>query len=194
MAERSYNWATLLYPESCAADIPSVLQQIKVPCALSPLHDADIREDTGELKKPHYHLVLHYSSLKSQMQVKGDVLQLGGVGAERVRDLYSYVRYLIHIDNPEKAQYDINSIQAFNGFKVDKYFEAKKIDTDEGFVALISIILQHGYTDYSQIVTYCLKNDAELLPSCRKSAYALSSFLRARAYQLNEDKRNRNQT
>lgn len=181
MADRAYNWATILYPESCVSDIDSALRNLKVPCALSPLHDGDLQED-GQIKKPHYHLVLHYSSLKSQKQVKADIMLLKGVGVERVRDLPAYVRYLIHADNPEKEQYDIHDVQLFNGFDFQKYFNSKGISLDEGFAALINIALKHNYNNYSQLVTYCLQNDLELLPSCRKSAYALTSFFRTRNF------------
>ena len=116
--ERSYNWASILYTESCVTDIESALLALKVPCALSPLHDRDINEETEELKKPHYHLLLHYTSLKSQRQVKEDLEPLGAVGAERVRALGAYARYLVHADDPDKAQYDIQNLREFNGVNV----------------------------------------------------------------------------
>lgn len=189
--ERSYNWASILYTESCVADIESALLALKVPCALSPLHDRDICDETGELKKPHYHLLLHYTSLKSQRQIKEDLEPLRAVGAERVRDLRAYARYLIHIDDPDKAQYDIQDLRVFNGFDIRKYFEETKIGIDAGFAELVKIALEQGYTEYCSLVTYCLECDAELLPICRKSAYALTSFLRSRAFQSREDKKNK---
>lgn len=189
--ERSYNWATILYTESCAVDIEGALLELKVPCALSPLHDRDIHDDTGEIKKPHFHLLLHYTSLKSQRQVKDDLEPLGAVGAERVRELGAYARYLIHADDPDKAQYDIQDLRIFNGFNIGKYLEGEPINTDAGFAALIKIILEYDFTDYCDLVTHCLECDAELLPSCRKSAYALTSFLRSRAFQTKEDKKKR---
>lgn len=189
--ERSYGWASLLYKESCVTDIENALLALKIPCALSPLHDRDIHDDTGEVKKPHYHLLLHYTSLKSQRQVKEDLEPLRAVGAERVRDLRAYTRYLIHIDDPDKAQYDIQNLRVFNGFDISKYFEETKIGIDAGFAELVKIALEQGYTEYCSLVTYCLECDAELLPICRKSAYALTSFLRSRAFQSREDKKNK---
>lgn len=188
--ERSYNWASILYAESCVADIENALLDLKVPCALSPLHDRDIHDDdTGEVKKAHYHLILHFTTLKSRRQVKEDLKSLGAVGAERVRDLRAYTRYLIHIDDPDKAQYDIKDLRVFNGFNISKYFEEGKMDIDSGFAALVKIALEQGYTEYCSLVTYCLECDAELLPSCRKSAYALTSFLRSRAFQNDKKKK-----
>lgn len=192
--DRSYNWASLLYPESCIADIDSALQDLKVPCALSPLHDKDICNDTGELKKPHYHLVLHYTSLKSKRQVKEALEPLGAVGVEQVRSLGTYVRYLIHADDTDKAQYNLQDLKVFNGFSADKYFDEEAVTTDAGFAALVRIALDNDYTDYCDLVTHCLECDAELLPSCRKSAYALTSFLRSRAFQLRDEKQAKRET
>lgn len=186
--ERSYNWASILYTESCVTDIGGALLALKVPCALSPLHDCDINEETGEPKKPHYHLLLHYTSLKSQRQVKEDLEPLGAVGTERVRALGAYARYLVHADDPDKAQYDIQNLREFNGFDISKYFEESRIGTDAGFTALIRIALDNGYTSYCELVTHCLECDTELLSSCRKSAYALTSFLRSRSFQLRDEK------
>lgn len=189
--ERSYNWATILYTESCIDDIEGALLALKVPCALSPLHDRDVNNDTGEVKKPHYHLLLHYTSLKSRRRVNEDLESLGAVGAERVRELGAYARYLIHVDDPDKAQYDIQDLRVFNGFNIIKYLEDAPISTDAGFAELIKIILEQDFTDYCDLVTYCLECDAGLLPSCRKSAYALTSFLKSRAFQTREDKKNK---
>lgn len=191
--ERSYNWASILYTESCVTDIESALLALKVPCALSPLHDRDICDETGELKKPHYHLLLHYTSLKSQRQVKEDLEPLGAVGAERVRDLGAYARYLIHA-GVDKAQYNIENVREFNGFTICKYFDEGKIGIDAGFSELVKIALEQGYTEYCSLVTYCLECDAELLPSCRKSAYALTSFLRSRSFQLRDEKQAKQET
>ncbi len=177
--ERSYNWGTLLYPESCIYNLEKALDELQISCALSPLHDQDICEDTGEPKKPHYHLLLHYSSLKSRRQFVEDVKHLGAVGAENIRSLGASVRYLAHMDSPDKAKYSPDDIKAFNGFNIEKYINSNGLDIDEGFSRLVRLALEHDITDYSQLVTYCLDCDMELLPICRKSAFALNAFLRS---------------
>ena len=40
---------------------------------------------------------------------------IGGVGREAVNSARGYARYLCHLDNPEKAQYDPKDIIAFGG-------------------------------------------------------------------------------
>lgn len=60
---RARNWTAIIYPESIPENYEQILSDIKVPIIISPLHDKDKKED-GTLKKPHYHIVLLYSSKK----------------------------------------------------------------------------------------------------------------------------------
>ena len=52
---RTRSYATVVYPES-APDFLERLNDLKVPCFVSPLHDKDFNP-TGEPKKPHYHVL-----------------------------------------------------------------------------------------------------------------------------------------
>ena len=56
-----YKWKTarvfsvVLYPENIE-NISESCTSVGVPCSLSPLHNADLKDaDSGELKKEHYH-------------------------------------------------------------------------------------------------------------------------------------------
>lgn len=181
-SERSTHWATILYPESCNLDYEKILKALKIPCAISPLHDRDVIEETGEIKKPHYHLVLSYSSLKSRKQAEADFELLGGVGVERVRDIRAYTRYLIHADDEEKAQYSIDDIITINGFDVEQYFRGKKSNLDEDYKKVVRMILDRGIKEYSELVEYCLENEPDLISVCRRSAYSLQAFIKSRRF------------
>lgn len=124
---RVRNFATVVYPESAPEDWKSILERHCVPAFISPLHDKDINP-TGEPKKPHYHVVLMFEGKKSESQVKEIFDSIGGVGLEVVKSLRGYARYLCHLDNPEKAQYDTADVQSIAadylgtiGLAVDKY-------------------------------------------------------------------------
>lgn len=110
---RARNFASVLYPESMAPDALQQLRELKVPHLLSPLHDKDINA-TGEPKKPHYHLVLCFEGKKSIDQVSELLMPTNSVGVEVVSSLRAYGRYLCHLDNPEKAQYSIDEVQAYS--------------------------------------------------------------------------------
>lgn len=128
MATRFRNFATVVYPESAPENWLELLGEQKVPVMVSPLHDKD-KNPTGEDKKPHYHVLYAFEGVKTEEQVKQLVKEIGGTGLEIVKSLRAYARYLCHLDNPDKAQYNETDIRQFGGadyysiteLAVDKY-------------------------------------------------------------------------
>ena len=147
---RSTSWAFLVYPEDERLFAPSIpdarkreflcsfLETLKVPCAVSPLHDADVWTDgdalldashvAGTQKKPHWHVVLRWDSLKSAAQVLALVEPLHVGHVERVESWRGYTRYLCHLDNPEKAAYDVNGVRAVMGYDLSPLYDAAAAD------------------------------------------------------------------
>jgi hypothetical protein len=102
---KTRNWAFVVYPESAPDGWMELLADTHIPAFVSPLHDKDIDED-GSLKKPHYHVVLMFDGPTTQKRANEIIEPFCGTkSAEYVKSLRGYVRYLIHLDNPEKAQY-----------------------------------------------------------------------------------------
>lgn len=124
---RTRNFATVVYPESAPEDWQDVLARHAVPAFISPLHDRDVNP-TGEPKKPHYHVMLMFEGKKSIEQVMEVFGSISGVGCEVVKSVRGYARYLCHLDNPEKAQYDTSDVRSIAadyistiGLAIDKY-------------------------------------------------------------------------
>lgn len=185
---RSYNWATIVYEESADPRFRDLIK--KVSCswyAISPLHDSDVTDD-GNPKKPHYHILFHFSTTKSFSQVKEEFSIFGGVGCEEVKNWIGYFRYLVHADNPEKAQYDILSIESTKpNFK--KLFESKeKYDANQAFVDIIQLILDNQIPDFSALILYLMGNDVELIKSARTNAYALHQFFKSYKCHLKSER------
>lgn len=111
---RKRQYAFLVYPESAPANWLEILDDAHCPALVSPLHDKDINPD-GTQKKPHYHVFLLFDGVKTIEQAKAIKDSLHGVGWEKVGSTRGYARYLCHLDNPEKAQYDKNEIRSFCG-------------------------------------------------------------------------------
>ena len=124
---RTRNFATVVYPESAPEDWKEILFTHCVPAFISPLHDKDINP-TGEPKKPHYHVMLMFEGKKSVAQVEEIFSSINGVGCEVVKSVRGYARYLCHLDNPEKYQYDASEVTCLAsdylgtiGLAIDKY-------------------------------------------------------------------------
>ena len=124
---RARNFATVVYPESAPSDWQDILARHCIPAFISPLHDKDFNP-TGEPKKPHFHVVIMFEGKKSIPQVKEVFDTINGVGCEVVKSLRGYARYLCHLDNPEKAQYEPSDVRCIAsdyigtiGLAIDKY-------------------------------------------------------------------------
>lgn len=111
---RARNFATVVYPESAPADWIDILSRQFIPALVSPLHDLD-KNPTGEDKKAHYHVILMYDAPHTNDQARDIFSLIGGVGLERVNSIRGYARYLCHLDNPEKQQYDQGAVRCLCG-------------------------------------------------------------------------------
>lgn len=142
---RVRNFATVVYPESAPDNWQDILARHCVPSFISPLHDKDINP-FGEPKKPHYHVVLMFDGKKSISQVKEIFDTINGVGVEVVKSIRGYARYLCHLDNPEKAQYEPSDVRCIAsdyistiGLSIDKY---------------VAISEMQDFCDYYNVVSF----------------------------------------
>lgn len=154
-AGRTRNFATVIYPESAPPDWLDRLDEYHIAALVSPLHDKDINP-SGELKKPHYHVMMIFEGPKEfETQVKPIFDDIGGVGREFVNSARGYARYLCHLDNPEKAQYSPSDVRCMGGAD---YFGITNLPTDD--IKLLGEIM-----DYIQEQKIC--SLAELLDISR---------------------------
>ncbi|EAL8904446.1 hypothetical protein D0B03_09040 [Campylobacter upsaliensis] len=188
MAENAKNdkaryWGFLVYPESVAQDWEEVLSvKYGFEWVRSPLHDKDINADNTP-KKPHYHCLIYFNGKKSYNQIKTIMSEIGATAPQIIHNAKGNVRYMLHLDNPEKAQYKISGLKAFNGFDIEKYLFSEKELNEKRLNALNDIydfIEQQGLTEFHQINTYARKNEPywfELINT--NSAYAINLHLKS---------------
>lgn len=151
--KRTRNWATLIYPRvnetdetKCPEDWAEIISKWGVRVCVSPLHDKDVKED-GTPKKPHRHVLVAFDGVKDVEQVRELFESVGGVGCEPINSLYAQVRYLTHMDNPEKAQYSAVDVLTFGGFSYKAYAtnkEDEEKDTAKGMGEICHIINEKG--------------------------------------------------
>lgn len=106
------NFALELYPEdSFHLDILEFIKNNYLFAYI--LHDRDVWENVvldndglilhniGDLKKPHYHVIISFKNPRS-LELIRDTL---GINHLEFCNFYLYSRYLIHKDDPKKYQY-----------------------------------------------------------------------------------------
>lgn len=152
---RTRNFATVVYPESAPENWQDILVEQFVPAFISPLHDSDINPG-GEKKKEHYHVVIMFDSVKTAEQAKTLFEKIGGVGCEIVQSIRGYARYLCHLDNPEKHQYQQDKVRclcgadyaATIGLAYDKY---KALSEMEEFCERYNILSYYVLARYATV-------------------------------------------
>lgn len=153
---RTRIWTLVVYPDSAPENWREILAGLHIPVYISPLHDRDISAD-GKSKKPHYHVVLCFKGKKSIEQIQTISDQLSGVKVIweqcAVGDLSGMVRYLVHFDDANKAQYDMGDIEALGGADVLAHF-AGAADVDEAVGEMMDWLCEQGITSFAALSRY----------------------------------------
>lgn len=150
---RTRNFTTIVYPESAPDGWQELLAEQFIPAFISPLHDKDVNPG-GEAKKPHYHVMIMFDSVKTIEQAKSIFSIIGGVGCEVVNSLRGCSRYLCHLDNPDKAQYNPEDVRSLCGadyvgacsLVIDKYKAIRE---------MIAFCKETGLVSYADLLEYC---------------------------------------
>lgn len=111
---KTRNWATVVYPESAPDGWRDTLRSWCVQALVSPLHDED-KDPTGDAKKPHWHVLVMYDGPRTRRLVQEQFGAIGGVGCVPCNSARGYARYLCHLDNPDKAQYNPETVEEYGG-------------------------------------------------------------------------------
>lgn len=183
---RTRNWATILYPESATPNWELLLSEMHVPAYISPLHDKDINP-TGEKKKAHYHIIFAFDGNKSRDQIEVICKAIGAVGLEKVSSLRGYARYLIHADNPEKAQYNADDVRTLGGLD---YLSIISSPSDK--YTAISEILEfcdnNNIRSYATLLRYCRSERTDWFRClCDNGTYVIKEYLKSAYWEESTD-------
>lgn len=177
--QRIRNYACIVYPESAPENWLQILADMAVPCLVSPLHNRDFNPN-GELKKPHYHVMFTFEGKKSKSQFNAMIKPLNGTEVVVVESVRGYARYLCHLDNPEKAQYNVGDIKAFGGADYEAYVCMSSDVTKQVRLMQYYIKKQHIYS-YAYFLDIC----AESFPDwhyllINRCSFVIQSYLKSR--------------
>lgn len=177
------NWAFIVYPESAPADWVEQLQLTGLQCEISPLHDKDLNPD-GTPKKPHYHVIVCYSGPASFNVVKSLTDRLNQPVPQALEQVKGYHRYLTHMDNPEKYQYNCADIQTLNGFNILDYCDLTRSEVLEYKKEICALIREKDFCEYSVLLDFLLDNDLSDLFDCASSNTVLfNNYIKSRRWR-----------
>lgn len=182
--ERTRNWTFVVYPESAPENWRELLNELHVPWVESPLHDKDKNPD-GELKKSHWHVMLMFSSNKSYAQIKEITSQLRSPNPQKVANAKGMIRYFVHMDNPEKYQYEKNDIVSHGGADIASYLASTTQERYELIKEMMSFVNENGILEMKDLLDYAMNERFEdwfpLL--CDNSAYIVDSYIKSNRHK-----------
>lgn len=182
--QRTRNWTFVVYPESAPKDWREQIDELHIEWIESPLHDRDVNA-TGEPKKAHWHVLVMYESVKTYEQVKELTDKLNAPRPEKCNGVKGLVRYMAHMDNPEKAQYNPADIVGHGGVDIADILRMSASERYQLIAEMIDFVQEKELYELEDLLTYARRerfNDWFPL-LCDSCMYVMSALMKSRRHR-----------
>jgi len=190
-SERTRNWNFILYPESSPENWREIINETHIEWVESPLHDRDLNPD-GTAKKPHYHVTLLFDGNKSYEQVKALTDSVNAPIPIKCMSVKGSIRYMAHMDNPEKAQYDFNKIVCHGGADLSALCAPTATERLQIQKDILVYIKMQEMTEFEDIVDYAMSEGLNdwLNVLLNYSTLSINAYLRSRRHKQQREMQN----
>lgn len=181
--DRTRIWTAIVYPDSAPSNWRELIDELHIEWLESPLHEFDV-EITGELKKPHWHIIFAFDGPKSFEQVNEICQLIHGPIPKRVHSLRGAARYLCHLDNPEKAQYSVDLLVSHGGFDLAAALAPTSSERYQLIDEMVLFCADNGIYEFAELVEYArLKRREDWFPLlCDSCAFIMKEYLKSKRY------------
>ena len=175
---RTYSF--ILYPDTNERHAKA-LEALKTSYSfLGILHDQDeteVNDETGETapKPNHWHCIVKFrqprylSAVSAELDVEPNLFR-------DCKNFDGYARYMLHLDNPEKHQYDFKEMVGSLKDLAEKACIGQET-VDEQFLRVMELLDSFGcQITMRQFATACAK--AGLYSVCRSSGYLMAQIVK----------------
>ncbi len=152
---RTRSWTFVLYPESAPEQWRTILDDMHIEWVESPLHEFDVNA-TGEVKKPHWHILLMFTNVKSYDQIVELIKPLNCPAPQRCHNAKALVRYMAHLDNPEKHQYSVTEIVGHGGVDVSDLLKPSASERYSLIRDMCNYVAENDVTELYELVDYAM--------------------------------------
>lgn len=183
-SERFRNWTFLVYPESAPANWRDLIDEYHVPWVESPLHDKDVNAD-GQVKKSHWHVLIMFDGVKTFEQILEITEKINSPIPEKVANTKGLVRYMAHLDNPEKYQYSRADIQGHAGADVVALLEVTKKERYLLIREMIDYISENDVTEFVDLMSYAaVERFDDWFPMlCDNCSYVINQYIKSNRHR-----------
>ena len=184
-SDRTRNWSVVVYPESAPDNWREYLDDLHIEWVESPLHEYDTNA-TGEVKKPHWHVLLMFGGVKSYEQVMEVIQPLRCPIPQRCHNAKAMVRYMAHLDNPEKHQYSVSDIVAHGGVDISELLRPSSSERYALIREMVAFVKDNGITEFQDLMDYAsMERFDDWFPLlCDNSAYVVGNYIKSQRHRL----------
>ena len=174
-------WAFIMYEDSRPENWREILEETMLPIAISPRHDMDIKdEETGEVKKPHYHVIVCFNgptTYKRAMEIAGSV---GANTVKRILSVKGMYDYFTHKWNDNKAKYSEEDIIHINGFNILEYGLTNR-EIERMKREIVRIIKERNIKEYCKLYDiFNEENNEDFCEIVSKNVMFFNSYLKSK--------------
>lgn len=188
--KRAYDWTFIIYPESAPENWKSILvETFGFKGFVSPLHDKDVLDDVDNTpKKAHYHVIARFPSKKSFNQIKEITEALNQPIPQPVKSIEGAVRYLAHVDSPDKYQYDPEGIECIGNVDKSRYFTMSKDAKIDLTGEIMDYITENGILEISDLLDYARVERWEWFKHLNENAYLIDKYITSKRNKQQKQK------
>lgn len=181
---RTRNWTFVLYEDSAPDNWRDILDDLHIEWIESPWHDKDVNAD-GLPKKKHKHITLLFGGVKSYEQVKEVTDKLNSPIPQRCHNVKAMVRYMAHLDNPEKAHYSVSDIKAHGGVDLAELLRPSSSERYTLLREMIDYVRSAGVTEFQDLVDYASSEhfDDWFPLLCDNSSYFIGQYIKSQRHR-----------
>lgn len=177
---RTRNWTIVVYPDSAPENWRSLLDDFHLEWIESPLHNKDINA-SGEPKKAHWHILLMFGGVKTFEQVSELIEPLNCPIPNKVHNAKAMVRYMAHLDNPDKAQYKIEDIKAHGGVDIAEMLRPSSSERYSLIKEMIDFVKENNIVEFQDLMDYAAEQrfDDWFPLLCDNSTIVIANYIKS---------------
>lgn len=199
--KRARAWTAMMYQDSAPDGWRDKLADLLVEALISPLHDQDVWTDEDEAenpvhvagtpKKPHWHIVVSFKNPATFAKAREVFDEIGAVvppePKSKVKDFRQMARYLCHLDQPKKHQYDPAGVQVFGTINYRALVMSEQ-DEDSMLDEIEQYLDDNCVTSFRQFCGYVRNERPEWKElTRRKYAAYISRYIKSIAWELEHE-------
>jgi hypothetical protein len=181
---RCKNWTIVIYPESAPSNWRDIINELHIEWIESPLHDKDLNAN-GEVKKEHWHILLMFGGVKSYEQVRELTDALNCPRPEKCHNARALVRYMAHLDNPDKAQYKLEDIIAHGGVDLAEMLRPSSSERYSLIKEMIGFVKDNQIVEFQDLMDYASEQrfDDWFPLLCDNAAFVVQGYIKSQRHR-----------